>query len=261
MVFDETFLKKLRSAFNLNIYEVKIWAALLSKGVAAAGELSDISNVPRSRSYDVLESLERRGFVVMKLGKPIKYLAVKPEEIFVREKKRLIENAESQVKQLDTIEKTDLFKELQLLFNNGVEHVEPEKVSGSIKGRTNVYNHLISMINDSKKSVNIVTTASGLTRKYDKLIEPLKKASKKGVAIRVVTTVTPENRHAVDELSKIAKIKNAAVVSRFCTVDNEQALFMTHDDKTIHEAYDNAIWINSPYFVNSLNNMFSNLWK
>ncbi len=111
MIVEDAFLKKLRSAFNLNIYEAKIWTALLSKGVASAGELADISNVPRSRSYDVLESLEKRGFIVMKLGKPIKYLAVKPEDIFSREKKRILGEAESQVVQLGTIEKTDLFRE------------------------------------------------------------------------------------------------------------------------------------------------------
>ena len=45
MIVQEEFLKKLRSAFELNIYEVKIWTALLSRGLATAGELSDISNV------------------------------------------------------------------------------------------------------------------------------------------------------------------------------------------------------------------------
>ena len=56
MIVKEEFLKKLRSSFDLNIYEVKIWTALLSKGIATAGELSDISDVPRSRCYDVLET-------------------------------------------------------------------------------------------------------------------------------------------------------------------------------------------------------------
>ncbi len=78
MIVQDTFLKKLRGAFDLNIYEVKIWTALLSRGIASAGELADISNVPRSRSYDVLESLEKKGFVIMKLGKPIKYIAIQP---------------------------------------------------------------------------------------------------------------------------------------------------------------------------------------
>jgi len=84
---DETFLKRLRSSFDLNEYEAKIWMALLSKGIATAGELADISSVPRSRSYDVLESLEKRGFILMKLGKPIKYLAVEPHEVISRLKK------------------------------------------------------------------------------------------------------------------------------------------------------------------------------
>ena len=61
MIIDKDLLKKVRSSFDLNEYEVKIWTALLSKGVATAGELAEISNVPRSRSYDVLESLEKRG--------------------------------------------------------------------------------------------------------------------------------------------------------------------------------------------------------
>ena len=81
MIVKEEFLSKLRRYFSLNLYEVKIWAALLSRGVATAGELSDIANVPRSRSYDVLESLEKKGFVIMKLGKPIKYIAVPPTEV------------------------------------------------------------------------------------------------------------------------------------------------------------------------------------
>ncbi len=58
MIVKEEFLNKLRQFFALNLYEVRIWTALLSRGISTAGELSDIGNVPRSRYYDVLESLE-----------------------------------------------------------------------------------------------------------------------------------------------------------------------------------------------------------
>ena len=84
MIVQKEFLKQIKDSFRLNIYEVKIWTALLSRGIATAGELSDISGVPRSRSYDVLESLERKGFIIMKIGKPIKYIAVQPEEVMQR---------------------------------------------------------------------------------------------------------------------------------------------------------------------------------
>ena len=88
MIVQKNFLNKLKD-FGLNIYESKLWTALLSRGVSTAGELSDIANIPRSRSYDVLESLERKGFIILKLGKPIKYLAVSPEEVLVRVKKKI----------------------------------------------------------------------------------------------------------------------------------------------------------------------------
>ena len=84
MIVKEDFLNNLRRFFSLNLYEVRIWTALLSRGVSTAGELSDIGNVPRSRAYDVLESLEKKGFIIMKLGKPIKYVAVEPLEVVER---------------------------------------------------------------------------------------------------------------------------------------------------------------------------------
>ena len=55
MLMQKDFFNKLKD-FGLNTYEARLWTALLSRGVSTAGELSDISNVPRSRTYDVLES-------------------------------------------------------------------------------------------------------------------------------------------------------------------------------------------------------------
>ena len=101
MIVKEDFLNKLRQYFGLNLYEAKIWTALLSRGVSTAGELADIGTVPRSRAYDILESLEKKGFVVMKLGKPIKYIAVEPKEVVERVKRLLREDAEEDVKRLD----------------------------------------------------------------------------------------------------------------------------------------------------------------
>ena len=74
MITQKELVNKLKDYFDLNVYETKVWLALLSKGIAAAGEVADISGVPRSRAYDVLESLEKKGFALTKLGKPVKYI-------------------------------------------------------------------------------------------------------------------------------------------------------------------------------------------
>src|SRR3989339_2076074 len=124
MLVQKDFLNKLRD-FGLNTYESKIWTALLSRGVSTAGELSDIANVPRSRSYDVLESLEKKGFVIMKLGKPIKYIAVSPKEVVERVKKNMKSEADERIKRLEELKDTEVLGELNSLHTQGVELVEP----------------------------------------------------------------------------------------------------------------------------------------
>jgi len=123
MIVDGEFLSRLRKIFDLNLYEVKVWTSLLSRGVSTAGELSNISDVPRSRTYDILESLEKKGFIVMKLGKPIKFIALKPEEVIERVKRNLLTNAHDKAKRLDGIKKNDVLTELTNLYTNGIEFI------------------------------------------------------------------------------------------------------------------------------------------
>ncbi|MCK5629679.1 MAG: TrmB family transcriptional regulator, partial [Nanoarchaeota archaeon] len=185
MIVKEEFLSKLRRYFSLNLYEVKIWAALLSRGVSTAGELSDIANVPRSRSYDVLESLEKKGFIVMKLGKPIKYIAVSPNEVVERVKKNMRAEAEGKVKRLDNLKNTEVLGELNTLHTQGVELIEPTDLSGSLRGRHNLYNHLELTIKNAEESVVIMTTSEGLMRKVEGLKQTFEDIKKRGVKIRI----------------------------------------------------------------------------
>ena len=175
MIVKDDFIKKLKNVFDLNIYEVKIWTALLSRGVASAGELSEIGNVPRSRAYDVLESLEKKGFIIMKLGRPIKYLAVSPQEIVKRVKKTILERAENHVKSIDNVQKTDVFDELSLLYKHGIEHIDPSTIAGSFRGRTNIYDHILNILGNAEKEVIISTTADGLVRKIEYMKSTLRK--------------------------------------------------------------------------------------
>ncbi len=263
MIVNEEILKKLRSSFDLNIYEVKIWTALLSKGISTAGELSDISDVPRSRCYDVLESLEKRGFVIMKIGKPIKYIAVKPEEVMKRVKKSLQDRADSQVKMLTNIEHDDFFTELNLLFKNGISHIDPNTITGAIKGRRNIYDQIGLMIENAQKDVIIVTSVADLSRKYENLGYLFKKLNSKGVKLKIV--INPSNSQkdlkTIKEISQIADIRKANDLNgRFVVVDGKQIIFMLNDDEGVHESYDNGVWVNSPFFASAVANLFDITW-
>lgn len=261
MIVKEEFLSKLRRYFSLNLYEVKIWTALLSRGVATAGELSDIANVPRSRSYDVLESLERKGFVVMKLGKPIKYIAVPPQEVLERVKKNMKEEAEEKVKRLEKLKATDVLNELSVLHKQGVELVEPADLAGSLRGRHNLYSHLELTLRNAEKSVTIMTTSQGFLRKVEGLKPVFEKLKKKGVRVRIAAPITKETKDALQDVSTVAEVRHTDSKARFCIVDGKELVFMVLDDKDVHPTYDIGIWVNTPFFANALENLFETAWK
>lgn len=261
MIVKDEFLTKLRRYFNLNLYEVKIWAALLSRGVSTAGELSDIANVPRSRSYDVLESLEKKGFVVMKLGKPIKYIAVPPEEVVERVKKNVRKEADESVKRLETLKTTDVLMELKSLHEQGVELIEPSELSGSLRGRHNLYNHLEMVIKEAEESVVMMTTRQGFLRKSEALIPVFQELAKRNVDIRIAAPLGAESEKIVKEVSKYAQVRSANNKARFIVVDGKEVVFMVTDDSEVHPTYDIGIWINTPFFANALSELFDMAWK
>ena len=262
MIVKEEFLSRLRKIFDLNLYEVKVWTALLSRGTSTAGELSSISDVPRSRTYDILESLEKKGFIVMKLGKPIKFLALKPEEVVERVKKNLVKDAQEKTKRLDTLKSDEVLEELNTIFTQGIKFIEPTDLSGSLKGRQNLYNHLDMMIRNAEKSVVIVTTREGLNRKMEALMPSLEKLKKRGVKVKIAAPIDSNNIKVARELKKVAEVKNLEKIkARFVIIDSNQVMFMLLDDEKFHPNYDTGVWINTEFFASALEQLFELAWK
>lgn len=262
MIVKEEFLSRLRKIFDLNLYEVKVWTALLSRGTSTAGELSNISDVPRSRTYDILESLEKKGFIVMRLGKPIKFVALKPEEVVERVKKNLMRDAKEKSKRLETLRGDEVLEELSTLFTKGIKFVEPSDLSGSLRGRQNLYNHLDMMIRDAEKTITIITTEEGLSRKLEAIMPSLEKCKKRGVKIRIAAPINNNNIKVAREFKKVGEVKNIdKIKARFIIIDSNQLMFMLLDDEKFHPNYDIGVWINTEFFAQALEQLFDLAWK
>ncbi len=262
MIVRDEFLSRLRKIFDLNLYEVKVWTALLSRGTSTAGELSNISDVPRSRTYDILESLEKKGFIIMKLGKPIKFVALKPEEVVERVKKNMIKYTQERTKRLESLKDDEVLTELTELFTKGIKFVEPSDLSGSLRGRQNLYNHLDMMLRDAEKTITIVTTAEGLNRKFEALMPALEKCKKRGVKIRIAAPINKNNIKIAKDLKSVAEVKDLQdIKARFIIIDSTQIMFMLLDDEKFHPNYDIGVWINTEFFSQALEQMFELAWK
>ncbi len=256
MLLQKESLRELRERFKLNIYEIKIWASLLSRGVAAASELAEISGVPRSRCYDVLESLEKKGFIIMKIGKPIKYIAVQPEAVVDRVQKRLQEDAEQQIQLVEKLSDTDIFKELELLHKTGVKKIDVENITDYIVGRTNISKFVKDMLSRAKKSAIIVTNDDGLSADV-KILKKIKDSlSRKKARVRLYAN-TPKSIDVNPDLSGV-EILDTKYDARLASIDNEEIFFIMAGKSP---EFDSGVWIKSPYFVSTLIGLFEKSFK
>ena len=127
--------------------------------------------MPRSKIYEVLKSLAKKGFVEIQRGKPLKFDVIPPHEIFEKSRKQLTE-------QLDEAE-----NELNLIYENQIPNVPAPM--WLINSSEKIVRKEIEIISRAKKSLHIL---GGFMFKDEipELKKSLDKAIKRGVRVEVI---------------------------------------------------------------------------
>ena len=221
MVSRDKVIVKLKDSMNLNVYEAGVYLALLSSGMASAGELAEISKVPRSRCYDVLESLEKKGFVFMKIGKPIRYMAVKPDNVIDTLKRETDMESQSSLALCDEMEQVGVIDELNKLHKASSNHFNTEDVSTLIKGKQNINMFMKEMFSRASEKIDIHTNEE------KRKLKILKKSRSK-VPFKL------------NNDSRLKMVK----------VDDEMLLFTSPSD--VKEEHESAVWIKGNFMNKTL---------
>jgi len=253
MIVNLETVRKVKDYFNLNIYETKVWLALLSKGVVSAGESAELSGVPRSRTYDVLESLAKRGFAIVRVGKPIKYIAVKPEEVIEKMKTNVFNEANEKTKTLSELHETKEFSELEQLYNTGISPVKAEDISGFIKGRSNILSKVRDLLSSTEKEAMIHTSVSDFEDKSRVLLPVIDKINKDNLKLKIVLSGEPDKVKKLN-LKHNLRAKHTENEGRIFMADKKEILLMINYEKSNEDV---AIWLNTPFFASSLAKMYS----
>ena len=252
MLISKELISKIKDYFDLNIYETKVWLALLGKGVASAGEIAEISRVPRSRTYDVLETLEKKGFAIVKLGKPIKYLGVKPKTALDKIKNDVKRDAEEKITTLSNIKETEEFSRLEEIYKEGSFPVKKEELSASLKGKSNISSYLREIFQNAGKEVIICTNVEEFKSKHKLFEQTVSDLKKENIKIKVALSGNPEE---IKEISKSLgiKIKQINIDAKFFIIDRREILFYL-SKRTDNE--DTAVWLNSEFFISAFAEFF-----
>ena len=196
--------------------------------------------------------MEKRGFAIKKIGKPIKYIAVKPVEVIEKMKMGALQDAQDKVKTLSGLKETTEYEELEKLHKTGISPIKSSDITGSLKGRSNILAKLRDLVANSKKEILISTSASDFEDKSRVLVPALENAGKNNIKIKLALTGQPEKLKKINTRLSNVKIFRATSDARLYVSDKSEIMFMITGDNSDEEV---AVWLNSPFFAQSIVSM------
>ena len=106
---------ELLQQIGLNKYEAEAYYTLLAEGPLTGYELGKRSQVPLSRSYEILERLSQKGLALVQPGDPPRYLAENPDQFLGQVRATMVERLDTLASALATMAKPDKAGEFWVL--------------------------------------------------------------------------------------------------------------------------------------------------
>lgn len=150
----------LMKKFNFTEYETKVYTTLLKIGSSTGYEISKMSNVPRSKVYNTLESLYQKGIVQKNSGEQTLYSALPVDDF---------------IETLNQSTKNDLAN-LKKSLKKQESNISEENEIWNMEGYDNILAKLKNCIKDAKSELFIQLWYEDID---NELIELLRKAEKR----------------------------------------------------------------------------------
>jgi len=250
----------LQDHFELNLYEARAYVALVAFGVLTPAELASVSEVPAPRTYDVLRSLEKKGFAISQPGKVNKYRPVHPKNIL----EKFIEEWQERVKEeleLKRKAKDELIELMTPLIETEIPKYGVERV-WVVRGIRNSTLKTREMLEDVKKEILLADDGYIAIN----LEEEITQAAEKGVGVKIVVTrqILPRLQATkIMDLYKKGKIElkiveNMELPMLIC---DEEVFFALEDMAARYFNYETQVWIKDFRVVNLFKGKFNEYWE
>lgn len=157
------------SRFGLSEYESRAYVALVALGPSSANFVAEISQIPRTSAYKVMESLAQKGFAKELPGKPRTFMPVDPGDV----SKLLVGEVQEAFSKLSAVK--------DLLSERGI----PQLVY-TIMGRDRVLDKIGEMVD--KSTHTFVMSSPSLSQIRSALGKRVSNAVTRGVSVTIITS-------------------------------------------------------------------------
>ena len=198
--------------FGLSAYAARTFVALASLGTGTARDVSQVSEVPRTRVYDAIDELHDRGLVDVLQSSPKQFWAISAETA-----SRTFEN---ELQHRTAILRTAL-RELE-----PIERRAKQRGVWTVDGQMAVTERVLEFFSSADDEIVYMTVEDLLT---DDLIDGLSEAANRGVSIKLGGVSTDVQERIQDEVPGATMFESLWVWSdtsagRLMMVDGQKTL-------------------------------------
>jgi len=236
------FLEKL----GLTEYESKTLSTLFKLKEAEAPAVSRLAQVPKTRVYDVLDKLIKKGLIIEIHGRPKKYRVIDSNEAI----DLLIEGRKQEINELES----GAIKIKNMVSFSGDSDEEGEKVM-KVKDKQDFDRILGQEIEKAEKEV---LGLSEIKNGQQLLYDTFSKLKNKNVAVKLCNSLQSD---AIKKISKQGvNVKHLNHGLNIFLIDGKKIVMALSDFKRDKPEYHFTIWNNKP-MASALQHYFQKCWQ
>ncbi|MDG5777693.1 TrmB family transcriptional regulator [Haloarculaceae archaeon H-GB2-1] len=191
-------------------YEMDVYLAVLDNGELTPSEIAEHSDVPQTRVYDIVRELEDRELVEIRESRPMRIVAIDPEDVFP-----------SLTDSLETISES--------LKRRYTEPAGVTEAVSLVKSSTSILRYIEDVIESAEYELVLSLTPNLLGRLEDDLEE----ARSRGVVIELLLTPARDVPAAEDydygTVATITRARRGVTTPVLAVADGDYSVFATRD--------------------------------
>jgi len=187
--------RKSLEKIGLTSYEIRTYTSLVDGGELNAQELSQKSGVPYSKIYEILGSLEEKGWIGSDESRPTKYFAKSPSNA--------LETTKQSIENEFTTNQNNILSELAPLYEKTGTSEKPD--IWFISGAMNIFSKIETMVEHCRQEVMIAVPKAG-EEIVKQALPKLRLLHDKGIDITILTSDSFD-KDSLKSISRVADVK------------------------------------------------------
>ncbi|WP_134670533.1 HTH-type sugar sensing transcriptional regulator TrmB [Halorussus marinus] len=203
-------IERVGERFDLGEYEIDAYLTVLEHGDLTASQIADWTDIPQPRVYDTVRSLSDRGLVELRESRPMKVIAVDPDEAFSGVQSSL----------------SEMVSELEARYTAPARDTEAVSL---VKSRSTILRYFEDVIEAAEFELALSLTPDLLARFEDRLAD----AVDSGVSVELLVTPASEapdpDEYEYLDVATTARARRGITTPVVAVADGEYSIYATQD--------------------------------